>query len=66
MTSRAWWERRVNFFDVILVGRSLLYVCYIGHLKRNGKIQGRHPFKFWRQQHVKMIVYENVMKSVTN
>ena len=56
------------FFDVILVGMFLLYVCYIGHLKKNWKIQGHHLFKvgFGFTTTCIMIVYENVMKSGTN
>ena len=60
----------MNFFDVILVGRSLQYVCYIAHLtfKEKLKIQGHHPFKlgFGFTTTCIMVVFETVMKSGAN
>ena len=57
----------MNACDVILVGRFLYYVCYIGHLKRL-KSEGQYPFKlgFGFTTTCIKIVYENTMKAGAN
>ena len=48
-----------NFFDVMLAGRSLLYLSYV-----RLKIKEHHPFRlgFVFTAACTMIVYENVLK----
>ena len=67
MTSRSWWVRPENFFDVI--GWKVFVIRLLHRtFKEKLKIQGHHPFKlgFGFIATYIMIVYENVMKSGTN
>ena len=53
-------------YHVILVGRSLQCVCYVGHLKEKLKIQEHRPFSYGFGFTKTCIIYEDVLKCNMN